>query len=56
MRPQEVTARLGFSKKEQVQEGENSPGAAPGENMEFREQNGRSLGAIPPPRVSIACR
>lgn len=41
-------------KRSQVQEGKNSPVAAPGENMEFQERNARSIGAIQPPMVSIA--
>lgn len=41
-------------KRSQVQEGKNSPVAAPGENMEFQEHDARSIGAIQPPMVSIA--
>lgn len=41
-------------KRSQVQEGKNSPVAAPGENMEFQERDAGSIGAIQPPMASIA--
>lgn len=41
-------------KRSQVQEGKNSPVAAPGENMEFQERDAGSIGTIQPPTASIA--